>query len=477
MMVLLRFILTNILFVSFTHTILDDDVLYDIKWQPELTAPLDLANSATFTSKRKETYSCVLPTPQSKDTTLPTYILNSELESFLQNLHSQAAPTCAYRLDPYWTYELCHGTHVRQYHETKVSGKRTIHQEYILGYYRADSQEKLVNDQGEPVTRIWYKTFENREIPMLSVRYTHGASCDINSNEPRETVVLYMCNENGRNGIVNFQEISSCYYEVIFASPQLCQLPGFKVTEPNQYMINCYPHENAGQQPRSLRKIEREQQLSIAKTGVAQFTMTSADGTTFIISYQYGSDDDVKAVDKVNSDASTAINPSEPGQKSNEAHPTDFLKKVFSGEECLASGNGWWQYQICYGKHATQFHDGENHRLSILLGSWNRDKHIEWITANPHKKSSQNNRERYVSLYYTDGDICELTNQPRTVEVKFKCSKKEGHSGAVTMYLVEPQTCSYVLGVESSLFCTLIDYTDEYGIPDISKMFKTDQEP
>jgi len=61
------------------------------------------------------------------------------------------------------------------------------------------------------------------------------------------------------------------------------------------------------------------------------------------------------------------------------------------------------------------------------------------------------------------------------------------------MYLVEPQTCSYVLGVcrvnnlfaklpfcfqqvESPLFCNLIDYTDENGIPDQNKLFKSVEE-
>jgi hypothetical protein len=26
-------------------------------------------------------------------------------------------------MDPYWTYELCHGIHIRQYHEATVAGK------------------------------------------------------------------------------------------------------------------------------------------------------------------------------------------------------------------------------------------------------------------------------------------------------------------------------------------------------------------
>ncbi|CAF4761772.1 unnamed protein product [Rotaria sp. Silwood1] len=50
--------------IPLTNTILDDDILYDIKWQPELTSPIELDNSYLFTSKRKENYLCALPTLQ-----------------------------------------------------------------------------------------------------------------------------------------------------------------------------------------------------------------------------------------------------------------------------------------------------------------------------------------------------------------------------------------------------------------------------
>ncbi|UJR09269.1 hypothetical protein I4U23_013514 [Adineta vaga] len=458
-----------------------DDILYDIKWQREITSSLDLANSFIFTSKRKETYSCVLPTTQSTDTTLPDYILNTELESFFQNLHSQAATTCTYRLDPYWTYELCHGMHIRQYHETKVAGKKTMHQEYFLGYYHAASQEKLVNDQDQAVTRILYKTFDNREMPMLEVRYTHGTNCDLNSDSPRETVVLYMCHENGRNGIMSIQEVSSCHYEIVIASPQLCKISAFNLVEPSQYKINCYPHENVGRRPRNLARLEHEHESSIRKSGSAQFTMTNADGTTFIISYQYSNEADVKEMpDNTNSDTSHTVTPStssEPENKSPEIVHQEFLQKFLTGEECLTSGSDWWQYEICYGKHVIQFHEENEQRTSILLGLWNREKHIEWIHSNSDKRSNQNNQERqYVSLYYTDGDVCELTNDRRVVEIKLKCAKKHDKSLIATMYLVEPQTCSYVLGVESPVFCDLIDNVDEHGIPDPEKLFERDEE-
>ncbi|CAF4200665.1 unnamed protein product, partial [Adineta steineri] len=208
-------------------SVLEDDILYDIKWQPELTPPLDFLNTYTFTSKRKEGYSCVLPVSQTTDTILPETILFSELEPFFEVIHSQAKTTCTYRLDPYWTYELCHGLQIRQYHETKVGGKRAVVQEYTLGTHHSEDQNRLVNQDNQQLVKIHYKTIENRQVPMLPVRYTHGTACEINSNQPRETLVLYMCHEKGNNAIINFHEVSSCYYEMTIASPQLCQIPAF----------------------------------------------------------------------------------------------------------------------------------------------------------------------------------------------------------------------------------------------------------
>lgn len=29
------------------------------------------------------------------------------------------SPVCSYRVESYWTYEVCHGSHIRQYHEER----------------------------------------------------------------------------------------------------------------------------------------------------------------------------------------------------------------------------------------------------------------------------------------------------------------------------------------------------------------------
>ena len=123
---------------------------------------------------------------------------------------------------------------------------------------------------------------------MLSVRYTDGTNCDINSDKPREIVVFYgknhplnssfnslisVCNEHGNDGIINLQEVSSCYYEMTVASSKLCSIPAFSPVDPNQHTINCYPQENALQKPKNLKKLERQQKLASKSGTGAQFTV------------------------------------------------------------------------------------------------------------------------------------------------------------------------------------------------------------
>lgn len=79
---------------------------------------------------------------------------------------------------------------------------------------------------------------------------------------------------------------------------------------------------------------------------------------------------------------------------------------------------------------------------------------------------------------YSDGSMCEITGTSRKVEVKLKCkevSQQNPQSGvshstmnAVTLYLVEPKPCEYVLGVEAPFLCALIDAADSNGLIDLN---------
>lgn len=83
----------------------------------------------------------------------------------------------------------------------------------------------------------------------------------------------------------------------------------------------------------------------------------------------------------------------------------------------------------------------------ITLGRWNVDKHIEWLDQHPERKPKKGKTPKMVTHYYGAGDTCTETGKARDVEVKLKCKYSEGQTDTVSLYLLEPQTCSYILGV------------------------------
>ena len=85
--------------------------------------------------------------------------------------------------------------------------------------------------------------------------------------------------------------------------------------------------------------------------------MTSADGTTFIISYDFVNPKDVADLTNTINAAVTKSLPEKPDTPpSGQLNYRDFLERFLAGEQCLTGGTGWWQYEFCYGKHVLQFH-------------------------------------------------------------------------------------------------------------------------
>lgn len=88
-------------------------------------------------TRKNESYFCQLPSIKS----------DLDRKSDSDGTHSSISPysllkqlvtrgICSYRLEPYWTYELCHGKSLRQFHEESTVGK-VKGQEFILGKYDA----------------------------------------------------------------------------------------------------------------------------------------------------------------------------------------------------------------------------------------------------------------------------------------------------------------------------------------------------
>ena len=84
-----------------------------------------------------------------------------------------AGARCFYRLEDWWTYELCYQKHVRQFHREKD----VLTAEYLLGVYHQDSADIDTLQVASPnLPLMWIQicticTF--RCTMMLSLKYLH----------------------------------------------------------------------------------------------------------------------------------------------------------------------------------------------------------------------------------------------------------------------------------------------------------------
>lgn len=145
-----------------------------------------------------------------------------------------------------------------------------------------------------------------------------------------------------------------------------------------------------------------------------------------------------------------------------------LIKEFLSGSYCFHGGVGWWKYEFCYGKYVHQYHeDKESGKTSVVVGTWSKEEHIEWSRKNAARtfylREDGTQTVRMVSHFYGNGDVCDLTDKPRQVTVKLKC-KESDSPHAVTIYMLEPHSCQYILGVESPVICKILDTADEYGL-------------
>uniref|UniRef100_A0A8D8TE01 Endoplasmic reticulum lectin 1 n=1 Tax=Cacopsylla melanoneura TaxID=428564 RepID=A0A8D8TE01_9HEMI len=157
-------------------------------------------------------------------------------------------------------------------------------------------------------------------------------------------------------------------------------------------------------------------------------------------------------------------------------HPGTVLS-FLAGDYCLQGSDNLYRFEFCYGKRVMQFRDSKatiwdtfryyqygdraiSQLFSHRLGEFDLEAHKQWVKEHPYKLPQPLEKATYVSYFYSKGDKCDPTGKPREVEVKLKCVS----SAEMSVSLIEPFICRYVLQVESFMFCELLPYADEFGI-------------
>lgn len=239
----------------------DDTILFDIKWPGELGPEADLSTDTEYmivTSVHEEKYKCLLPNILEKEENSSDNYKGPPPLELLAPLFTHSS--CSFRMESYWTYEICHGKYIRQYHEDR-EGKKVKLQEYFLGRWEMDQLlnevKKRENEMTDKSKHIPIKKIDGINLPYLEIEMGNGTLCDLN-NQPRSTKVLYVCYLHGKHEVYSLKETSTCQYEVIVLSPLLCSHPRYKPHDTGENDINCYPLNGSPKKPRSLLEMKAD---------------------------------------------------------------------------------------------------------------------------------------------------------------------------------------------------------------------------
>lgn len=107
----------------------------------------------------------------------------------------------------------------------------------------------------------------------------------------------------------------------------------------------------------------------------------------------------------------------------------------------------------------------------VQFGDWDEDElfaaearalsHFQDVSSNTAVESSpdtstanaqESHRHRYLTQRWTNGTMCDMNHQPRTVEVQYHCSNRPPHEDRIVMFK-ETTICNYVLIIETPRLC------------------------
>eukprot|EP01095_Lingulamoeba_sp_RSL-Kostka_P005868 TRINITY_DN1784_c1_g1_i1.p1 TRINITY_DN1784_c1_g1~~TRINITY_DN1784_c1_g1_i1.p1 ORF type:complete len:273 (+),score=69.41 TRINITY_DN1784_c1_g1_i1:180-998(+) len=137
----------------------------------------------------------------------------------------------------------------------------------------------------------------------------------------------------------------------------------------------------------------------------------------------------------------------------------DLLDQIKSN--CIYRLEGWWSYEYCFGEHISQYHqEDEVKTAENFLGKMDEKYNLEKQNGKPVLGSFKvaTKDVTYYAEYFSGGDICDLTNEPRTSEIRYFClDQKKTFISDVT----EPKSCSYIIYVNLSTLCSTNMFNDE----------------
>jgi hypothetical protein len=222
---------------------LGDLTLSDVK-EHEVCGYKMVVSSRSFCSKLSSSNPAIA-SPASSNAP-PTPVNPLTMRSIVNELGS----SCYAHADGWWTYQLCPGTVMKQYHATPA-GSVDPASEFSLGTFNASA-----SDQEPSAAR--------HRLPVVyREEYSQGTPCDVGSKQHRSTIVSYECDVDAAptlvqvcssqgaflrvkssaiplNCMIQVREISPCVYTAIFRSASVCKHPAFKPAAAPVVPVDCW---------------------------------------------------------------------------------------------------------------------------------------------------------------------------------------------------------------------------------------------
>uniref|UniRef100_A0A1D1XVU6 Protein OS-9 homolog n=2 Tax=Anthurium amnicola TaxID=1678845 RepID=A0A1D1XVU6_9ARAE len=139
---------------------------------------------------------------------------------------------CLYRLEGWWSYELCYQRQLRQFHleDDKVT------QEFVLGEFDPEATIAF-NRNHSDISMLKDPRYKDASQRYHAHLFKNGTHCDL-TNQPREAEIRFVCSESSVM-ISSIKEVSTCKYAVIVQCPLICKHPMFQQERPTSHTIHC----------------------------------------------------------------------------------------------------------------------------------------------------------------------------------------------------------------------------------------------
>uniref|UniRef100_A0A2K6H001 Endoplasmic reticulum lectin n=1 Tax=Propithecus coquereli TaxID=379532 RepID=A0A2K6H001_PROCO len=354
----------------------------------------------------------------------------------LEPLFKQSS--CSYRKCVF--RQFCHCVNIIEYTFTNLDGIYIFIYTY---FFPAENQILFYTF----FFKIPTKNIEGQMTPYYPVGMGNGTPCSLKQNRPRSSTVMYICHPESKHEILSVAEVTTCEYEVVILTPLLCNHPKYRFRASPVNDIFCQSLPGSPFKPLTLRQLEQQEEI-------------------LRVPFRRSKEEDLQSTKEerfpaIHKPIAIGSQPMLTVGTTHISKLTDdqLIKEFLSGSYCFHGGQ-----VISINVYSMMSNSG---KTSVVVGTWNQEEHIEWAKKNTarvyHLQDDGTQTVRMVSHFYGNGDICDITDKPRQVTVKLKC-KESDSPHAVTVYMLEPHSCQYILGVESPVICKILDTADENGL-------------